>query len=371
MFESVRIPEVPGAHDERGKRAVKTSCPRCGYRLDGEIACWVDCCSLTSICAECGNDINWSHVLAPHKYEPRWSFEHAPRRRLAVTFVSTTLRLAVPKWFWTQLKMSDTVRPRRLAMYLGIFLVLVMVGWIAVQTAVAVVHWSDVQAVRVTLHAERAAMLMEPQRVRMAAMMSDGIRIRPEHLPTPWPIIVDGVTRPLGNRASYRITIDGEAWAVWDLGAVGRMESAVNRNSYAYGYGLRQASRFALSGLGCGLLAAMAIPISFVLLPWTRARCGVRWRHLVRIWVYAMPMMLLITVALIVFGMVEHATFAELAPVIYVLPVPMYIYIWWGRAMSRHLRLPRPWFVAGMLMVLSFLLLSLVVAGITMLRGMQ
>jgi len=355
--------------------ATRAACPRCGYRLDGEVSSWSQRCPLQGTCAECGDAINWSHVLVPHKYEPRWSFEHAQRRRLAQTFASTTLRLAHPKRFWTQLKMSDAVRPRRLAMYLGIVIALVLVGLAAVQSVVSVVYWSKIYSGRAVPFAERYSRASGTY--YQWASQRERIWVTSEHFPTPWPIILDGLRRPFADDAEYLIVVDGENWYVNELGARARLLAVVDRVSLFAAQGLHAGTGWSLAGYAHGMVATAVIALSFVLLPWTRARCGVRWRHLARIWIYSLPMMLVITAALVMFGAVGgllvpgfvvvgfHVHLNVAWGLIYLFAVPAYTFMWWGRAMSRHLRLPRPWFVTSLLMVLLVLLFFVVMSGIT------
>ena len=50
-------------------------CPRCGYDQRGEMAKWADSCPLTSVCTECGLEIDWAELISPKFERPAWCVE--------------------------------------------------------------------------------------------------------------------------------------------------------------------------------------------------------------------------------------------------------------------------------------------------------
>jgi hypothetical protein len=92
-------------------------CPLCEYNLRG----------LTQPrCPECGYSFKWEEILDKKRRHHRYIFEHHPERNFW-SFLRTFLGGFRPKKFWSELHPLQDSRPRRLAIYRVIVLVLVVI----------------------------------------------------------------------------------------------------------------------------------------------------------------------------------------------------------------------------------------------------
>ncbi|HZW09090.1 MAG TPA: hypothetical protein VFF69_04225 [Phycisphaerales bacterium] len=92
----------------------RPECPRCAYDLSGLVESWSGFCPLDGRCSECGLGFEWRDVLSSGQRLPRWSFEHAPDRRLFRAFFATLLRALAPPRLWGALRMEMEIVPGRL-----------------------------------------------------------------------------------------------------------------------------------------------------------------------------------------------------------------------------------------------------------------
>jgi hypothetical protein len=114
--------------------AVSTNieCPLCLYNLRGLIE---------PRCPECGYEFEWAELLDPQHQKHRYLFEHHPRRNLW-SFWRTLIGGLRARRFWSELKPTHTVRPRRLLVYwilCSCFVLLtpvVEIGQIAMRSAI-------------------------------------------------------------------------------------------------------------------------------------------------------------------------------------------------------------------------------------------
>ena len=80
-------------------------CPRCDYDLSGEVQRWNDECPLDGVCSECGLKIRWGDFLAKDARRPEAFFETSrghPRRAYTYTFK----KAFNPYRFWNWVKME-------------------------------------------------------------------------------------------------------------------------------------------------------------------------------------------------------------------------------------------------------------------------
>ncbi|MCH8823149.1 MAG: hypothetical protein IH984_06530 [Planctomycetes bacterium] len=114
-------------------------CPRCGYDLRGAIDTWREQCPLLGICTECGLEVKWAEVLHPEKFEPQWCIEFAPSgKRILISCGKTFIRSFWPFRFWSMLKMSLDIRWKRLALYMAVLVLPILIGYVCVQSATAI-----------------------------------------------------------------------------------------------------------------------------------------------------------------------------------------------------------------------------------------
>ncbi|MEO1130973.1 MAG: hypothetical protein AAFX05_14870, partial [Planctomycetota bacterium] len=101
------------------------TCPRCGYDLSGTTDTWRELCPVEGMCSECGLQFAWCEVLDPLRDVPAWLFEYARDvPHMSRAFVSNAVRTLLPLKLWRDVKMAIPVRPRRLAafMLIGVLL---------------------------------------------------------------------------------------------------------------------------------------------------------------------------------------------------------------------------------------------------------
>ncbi len=100
----------------RGDQPERPACPRCGYDQTGVVDSWRESCPLAGVCSECGLEFPWCEVLNPLLNRLPWLFEHA-RGPGVRAWVATGARALYPVRFWTRLRLTHTVRVRRLLVF--------------------------------------------------------------------------------------------------------------------------------------------------------------------------------------------------------------------------------------------------------------
>lgn len=293
-------------------------CPRCGYDLTGLITSWSSSCPIRGTCTECGLEQWWGDTLNPARRIPAWSFEHA-HRRLPLALISTALRTLIPGRFWSAMRMEFPFVPARLAALCLGGCLMPYIGF-----AIGYAIWEIGLSV-VTGYGGPFAWLRNSDSVFFVA----------------WPRSLLGSVTP-GELIYYQ-------WrhmplVTWWI-----------------------------------LLAAILMPLLFLLLPQTLRTARVRPRHRIRIWLYGLPSLLaIICVPLVVSDaldgiqllrwrttyfsgsaidwdslqqfMWENSGTAE------ALLGCLWLLLWWSLACSRYLRLPRAWWIAIALLAISLML---------------
>ncbi|HEX8522405.1 MAG TPA: hypothetical protein VF669_09125 [Tepidisphaeraceae bacterium] len=109
---------TPSAAPDWASLSRELTCPLCDYNLRG----------LTEPrCPECGFCFAWNELLSPDKIRHPYLFEHYPRRS-AWSFVMTFAGALRPKKFWTVLRPTHELYPKRLVKYWLILAVIVLLG---------------------------------------------------------------------------------------------------------------------------------------------------------------------------------------------------------------------------------------------------
>ena len=325
------------------KQAISTisrtaKCPRCRYDLRGTIKTWTDQYPLHGTCAECGLEFAWAEVLLPDKFEPRWCIEYAPQGiRVLVGAFKTLSRSLWPWHFFSSLKMSHMIRPRRLALYLALLVLLPGIAYVVEQTTVAV-------------------------RVRYK-VGSNQWTTSISH--SYFSAIIEAVFTPTSSNSSATYTNSGfvvvylppnrlhEAFEI--LQPVG---PSLQKNPFVRSI---IPSLLALTG---GVAVSLLLPVGFILLPITRRRAKVRWEHFGRITAYSFIIPSLLASTFLACGMIAYlrlewgknamgvATWMNIF-----LPIPLLI-IWWAAAAKCYLHLPHAWLISILLALLAMLFLA-------------
>ena len=99
--------ESPATTIDWSTITANVECPLCLYNLRGLI---------DPRCPECGFQFEWPELLDPQRQRHRYLFEHHPERNFW-SFFRTLLGGLWPRKFWSDVKPTHVVRPRRLFIY--------------------------------------------------------------------------------------------------------------------------------------------------------------------------------------------------------------------------------------------------------------
>ncbi|MHC5003439.1 MAG: serine hydroxymethyltransferase [Planctomycetota bacterium] len=316
-------------------RSASPGCPRCGYDLRGELSRWHERCPLRGRCTECGLALDWSRVLRPDRYEPRWCVEHGrPSWRVPLAAAGTALRGLLPRRFWSTLEMSHPMRPRRLVAYLLLLTMLPVLAYMVEQTAVALVVRSRLDR------------------------LYPGIRVIQPAVP---PVVAEAVLRPFAP--SSRITLKTAPVPGVRVGPYPppRMLHLISVRT-AGRYRLREVASRVMTPLLWWTAVLALMPLLFVLLPVSRRRARVRWAHLWRIAAYGWhgPMLILTAVVLLVaVAFTVPVLHTAAIGAVFLLPrwlTGPWLVVWWAAAIGRYLRMPHAWPVSIVFAFLACLL---------------
>jgi len=258
--------------------------------------------------------------------------------------------------------MTDRIQPRRLALLVVLWLAAPVLALYLLTIAGNVLLWWDIQRGQV--------------RIWNAVMPAGGDTVlQPKDVQLLWPMIVNGVLDPLEqDRIVYVHSSMGPVPAYLRSGAGHLLVALPALFGQRFAWQWDPASELHLLVVWSAIITVL--PLSFGLLPVSRGRRGIRTVHLLRIWCYSLILtvwyvLLCVPLAILV-AMIGRATgIATMNAAIYPLPIIVFLplfWFWWMRATGRHLKLPRPWLVVGLLLLVSCLFVLLVAAVIVNLR---
>lgn len=395
------VAESNSSDHQRDQSAVSVPCPRCGYDQRGVMSQWTDACPLQGVCAECGLAYFWAELLAPEKYEPKWCVEFAPRG--PVKFIKSCIKTAVrtlwPWMFWKRQNMAFDVRWRRLAMYWLFLLLLPLLLYPVEQAAVAVrvrmlvdseltqarqsmisniprlqkylQELSQIEIVEDSLVLNRWAIESEAERQAEIARIQNSIQVmqysqtQSASVNQPlWRAIYEAVFTPFSSASN------GKVVGGWNFG-IGAYPAPDQLHNYLFGY----ASVYVSYGDMLGMIVAysiftaallMLIPIEFALLPISRRKAKVQWRHVWRVAAYSvsLPAWVVLSAALLMcVATVVPEYFQVMQSIVGFLMIapPLLLIIWWAVAIKRYLRMPHGWLIAPVFAILSVLVLVAIV----------
>ena len=352
----------------RGIYDTGVNCPRCSYDLRGVPGTWETACPLAGICAECGLEFGWAETLHPEKFEPWWCIEFVgDRSPVARAGLATFLRSFRPFQFWTAIQMPMRIRWRRLAVYVALLAMPILLGYVSLQTTVAV-------RVRIQSQQEMLAQKRHMQQFVARWMANQSQSADPGTLQqmrafqaaaaTPGSIthsysaaIMEAVVFPLGSTS--RGVINDGSW-VRPYVAPRHLHMALAQGQYPM--------MLTFVTLAAALWVWLILPLTFVLLPISRRRARVRWCHLVRVWAYGLFIPSALVTASLLAASIGYVF--ESRPALNVAHfggrwflIPMLV-IWWAAAVRQYLQIRHSWAIVVLLSTLSLLLY---VAGLVVL----
>ena len=310
----------------------RTTCPRCGYDLRGALASWDESCPLTGTCTECGLRLRWAEVLCPQKFEPQWCVEFVRGRRGVAGALWRTVGWSFrPFSFWSAVKMSMALRPRRLALYAAALLSMMVVAGAVTQATAAI---------RLRYQAEKL----------YTVKLSYGAAIA-EAMFTPWGWTSSGTIGTSRGVGPYVAPRDIHVTLLQKISSRETRRLTHRRQVMA-----------TATAAGLALWVWLGVPLSFVLLPISRRRARVRWGHLVRVAVYGLVVPVLVVTAVVLCLGVGYAVEPwrdNMIVTVHTLcryaPVPLLV-VWWAAATGGYLGIPNHWPVALLLSVMVTLL---------------
>ncbi len=346
-----------------------SKCPRCGYDLRGTIASWLDSCPLTGTCTECGLQFNWPEVLRPEKFEPQWCVEFVLQwRRIAHASLSTFIRSIWPPGFWSALKMSMTIRWRRLLVYMALLLVPIILGYTVLQTTAAARERYQAQQRLDDDNRRSQQSLPGLQQWLQSSEVQALDAQRQQELSLFVQRLQQQANATYTVNHSYLAAITEALFSPWRSYSQGSISGPWGTSRYVAPRELH----LELLGPGVVLTSVVALvldlwvwvllPLSFILLPVSRRRAKVRWSHLLRVTCYGCFVPSVVVSAALVSVSAGYAYEQPLGDRVGAahlmtryLMIPMLV-IWWAVAIKKYLKIPHGWGIALLLSILLFLL---------------
>ncbi len=366
-------------------------CPRCGYDQRGVMAQWTESCALEGRCAECGLDYRWAELLVPEKFEPLWCVEFARGRCKVLRSCFGTLWRALWPWrFWKQLNMSHDVRWLRLAVLVLFMVALFGLAYVLEQTAVAVrVRMIVAQQIEdeyptkeeaIVLHEtqianlesildnsegwysskeQREARLARARRTLATLKTTEDIAPRinyPLHL-----MIYEATCKPTSSLTSGSIDVGVFGTDAYPSPSIyHEFVAQYVQNVPTWKFDPIPFVVPSALYLGLAVTLAVCIPLAFILLPVSRRRAKVRWRHIWRVAVYTSCVALSLVFILFLAAMVVFLIPGSLDRITTYLLVAGFlptvaITVSWAVAIRRYLRMPHGWAIVVLFSVLSVL----------------
>jgi hypothetical protein len=365
--------------DANGLSAI--NCPRCGYDQRGLIGSWRDSCPLEATCAECGLKYRCAEMILPEKFEPPWCVEYCPGgvRLFVRSCASTFMRSLAPWRFWSRMRMSDRIRPRRIALYLLIiFMCVLFIGIVAIPMAsqwmAAVNTWNRHHGQIATEIAEMQARIDMARRhveVQLDSFLSQWPEEEHERLVNQAEQEIQRWIAPLQQQIDSVPTIEHSLplaifeavllpFAKSSYGSIVHPDGTIDpypspselrqdadlmfawwdEAPQAYPFGPKTGRVLVL-----GTIAFLLFPLTLIMLPMTRQRAKVRWAHIWKVTAYGVviPLLsvLIATVLLILWSVDVGGTKALVLHVFVSLGfIPLALVAWWTFAIDRYLKMP-------------------------------
>jgi hypothetical protein len=359
--------------------AAKARCPRCGHPQRGVIASDASSWPLVSECSECGLRIEWAEYFRSEFDLPRWWIEHASGWRLLVTIPMTMLASVVGWPLWFRLRMAHPIRVRRLSMAIA-FLVLVVVPVSALVELCARAasnmgpfRWTGAGPPDFVVHTTAGPFFyrgtVEQPGILDWLQTFSRIVVAPT---SSVPLEVVGrvhLEEPSGSTGLRRSFIEvnnaqqpanatgpNSVPKTWRMPLLTGRGFGLGSPAELWAHWLRS-KRYGLLFAGLALATSLA---TFALLPIARRRAKVRWDQIARAGVYATlgPCAAIAAVALAKGSVRLHPPMQNSILGSYPSVVAgtfAILFLWWGIAAGRYLRMERPWAVAASIASISTL----------------
>ena len=304
-------------------------CPRCGYNLAGTIRSWKDSCQLTGACSECGLEFACGDLLNPRLSVPRWSVEGGRLRSVPWRGMRTLIRMLRPWSFWSQLKLQHRIRWGRIVVALALLAPLLL---LQIRLSMA---WTTYR---------KASELTVSGRI---------LTHSPLILAFKSVVVPESTIRTSAGAHYYTYRDYG-----FDMPDVGwRAAYYCRRESFLPVDGPRVIEERGF----VSWLVVWCAPVGFALLPISRRIARVRWRHILRIWLYSLAL-LAIPIAFDIYeqvgGGIPWRWRGESALAMMMI-VGAAAVMWWACATRFYLRMKHGWAIG--LFVVGFAYLAQIV----------
>lgn len=364
--------------------ALTPRCPRCGYNLRGAVESWIESCPIQGACAECGLQFEWGDLLNIKRKRPRWCVEYG--RSFQASMMRSVATLALTAWppaFWGSLQMWHEPRWRRVGVYIALLFVFVYATFALGHGAIAWREWYfHKQGVEVVQH--------DPEGIRGApyTTSSSPVTTIVQAVFLPWSDQSPGALTPMPIPAGGSANI--VIYRHIDLSVTRMPNGALRplpatlphpspRELFQLGYfnetgywSMRWEvpnlpGPLSMTVLICTFPALVAglCPAFFRLLPQTRRKAKVRWRHIIRVALYSAPFVIAPLLCAILGNVYRHwagwshdMLFWRLVWIAFLL-TPLVLVVWWWAAARRYLHMPHALGVAVCAVATSFLFVML------------
>ena len=304
-------------------------CPRCDHvvgkvetaRADAESQ---DEFRSSGTCQECGLGFRWQELLDGNIYAPRQLFEHAAGFfGSLVPLIRTVVASAIPWYLWARLKLTHEIRPVRCV-------VLVLAGLAGIHVLAAGVSALTLFQMSLSIHDTTVPAVMNTSpsvqtTFRIGVSVVDAAKA--SALEFVWPWDPDGRAVPVTyTPLSSQDVVTKEVKPLPPIRQVPMGFDMPLREVY------RKFDELLLTAAGYWVAASVCSVAAFVVLPVSRSKAKVRWRHLGRCLAYLLAAT---PTALLLFGLLGVRT--DMAGG--VIAMPIFFVAWWQATASRYLRM--------------------------------
>lgn len=358
-------------------------CPRCGYELRGLIESWRESCPLLGICSECGLKFIWSEVLHPEKYEPLWCVEFPSAGPIWRSALKTYLRSFLPWRFFSELKMANAVRWKRLLAYVTLLITSLLTCYVIEQSTVAILAWRLCQQELSSLQTWAKATIPKYEQEIDELKASEDT---PAQQIADWQAELNSLKATAINPGSINVTLteavfeaiifplrrDSQGlvltpmWIQTYPAPINLHAMVMVRKNRAI-HLRRMPDKFLRKSLVIIIMQLAlfpGIPLAFLLMPVSRHVAKVRLEHIFRVLLYSL--FLPVTVFCLLVMLFSAGTFVSmLEPICYWMGKVLFTYatwialiVWWALATKHYLKMLHGWIVA-LLFALIVMLLTL------------